>query len=133
VLKKSKIKLENQGYSKVFHGCADKFIAFNLELNRFRIGNLRYYDYIEEPLSSIVKYEWLFNEDDENNGKLKDNKFFFYMPNDDLYTNASFLHFVNLSGVIFYAFNILYEDGDSTQVESEWLLIKEMLGSRELS
>ncbi|MFT5421000.1 MAG: hypothetical protein ACI9D5_001755 [Candidatus Endobugula sp.] len=128
VLNKSKSKLESQGYSKVFHGCGDKFVAFNVESGRFRIGNLRYYNYIEEPLSSIVKYEWLFNEGD---GEEKNNKFFFYMPSNDLYTSTLFLHSVKISGVVFYAFNILYKDGEFAQTKTEWLLIQEILGARE--
>ena len=61
-LDRSKEKLSSAGYNNIFHGTSDNFIAFNIETGRLRMGNLRYYQYFDEPISLITKCKKEYRE-----------------------------------------------------------------------
>ena len=64
-------QLTRDGYSIVFSGTGNSYIAFNVKNACFRVGSLINYGYFQESISYIHNYEWKWKELDgkkiENN------------------------------------------------------------------
>lgn len=74
-------QLARDGYSIVFSGTGNSYIAFNVKSACFRVGSLINYGYFQESISYIHNYEWKWKELD---GKKIENTFFIYISNIEL-------------------------------------------------
>lgn len=73
--------LAKDGYSIIFSGESNFYIAFNITTATFRVGSLVDYNYFQESISYIHNYEWKWKE---LNGKKIENTFFIYISNIEL-------------------------------------------------
>lgn len=73
--------LAKDGYSIIFAGESNFYIAFNITTATFRVGSLVDYNYFQESISYIHNYEWKWKE---LNGKKIENTFFIYISNIEL-------------------------------------------------
>jgi hypothetical protein len=85
----SRQKLVEEGFTHVFSGSGNSFIAFNIYTGLFRFGTLFSYSYIERPISYISNYEWKRTSKDD---QIVTNKFFFYISDVDNYMHEIFYH-----------------------------------------
>lgn len=97
--KRACAELKANGYEHIFSGCGDSFIAFNLEVGRFRFGKLSTHVFEERPVSYLNNYEWKWVE---KNAQKESNKFLFY-----------------ISDVNYFMHEVFYYD-ESRQAEIEW-------------
>jgi hypothetical protein len=82
-------KLAEEGFTYLFSGSGNNFIAFNIYKGTFRFGRLFNYSYIERSISYISDYEWKWT----SKGVQKvTNKFFFYISDVENYMHEIFYH-----------------------------------------
>lgn len=87
--KSTREKLIEEGFTHIFSGSGNSFIAFNIYTGLFRFGTLFNCSYIERSISYISNFEWKWTS--KGTQKIT-NKFFFYISDVENYMHEIFYH-----------------------------------------